>query len=72
MELLSDYDCETLYSPRKVNVVADALSRKERIKSKGVRAMSKTLQLESKSKRLTENEEALKDENVMVEMLRGI
>ncbi|GJZ77052.1 putative reverse transcriptase domain-containing protein [Tanacetum coccineum] len=30
LELLSDYDCEILYQPGKVNVVADALSRKER------------------------------------------
>ncbi|GKC43600.1 putative reverse transcriptase domain-containing protein [Tanacetum coccineum] len=32
LELLSDYDCEIRYHPGKVNVVADALSRKERIK----------------------------------------
>ncbi|GKA56947.1 putative reverse transcriptase domain-containing protein [Tanacetum coccineum] len=32
LELLSDYDCEICYHPRKANVVADALSRKERIK----------------------------------------
>nr|GEZ99516.1 hypothetical protein [Tanacetum cinerariifolium] len=30
IELLSDYDCEIRYHPRKGNVVADALSRKER------------------------------------------
>nr|GEW75431.1 ribonuclease H-like domain-containing protein [Tanacetum cinerariifolium] len=30
IELLSDYDCEIRYHPRKANVVADALSRKER------------------------------------------
>ncbi|GKF71956.1 putative reverse transcriptase domain-containing protein, partial [Tanacetum coccineum] len=29
LELLSDYDCEIHYHPRKANVVADALSRKE-------------------------------------------
>ncbi|GKC42738.1 putative reverse transcriptase domain-containing protein [Tanacetum coccineum] len=32
LELLSDYDCEIHYHPGKGNVVADALSRKERIK----------------------------------------
>ncbi|GKD70507.1 putative reverse transcriptase domain-containing protein, partial [Tanacetum coccineum] len=31
LELLSDYDCDICYHPRKANVVADALSRKERI-----------------------------------------
>ncbi|GKD37306.1 putative reverse transcriptase domain-containing protein [Tanacetum coccineum] len=32
LELRSDYDCEICYHPRKANVVADALGRKERIK----------------------------------------
>ncbi|GJV99156.1 putative reverse transcriptase domain-containing protein [Tanacetum coccineum] len=32
IELLSDYDCEIRYHPEKANVVADALSRKERIR----------------------------------------
>ncbi|GJT95270.1 putative reverse transcriptase domain-containing protein [Tanacetum coccineum] len=32
LELLSDYDCEIRYHPGKANVVADALSWKERIK----------------------------------------
>nr|GEY55233.1 hypothetical protein [Tanacetum cinerariifolium] len=36
-ELFSDYDCEIRYHPGKANVVADVLSRKEKVKPKGVR-----------------------------------
>ncbi|GKB41867.1 putative reverse transcriptase domain-containing protein, partial [Tanacetum coccineum] len=43
IELISDYDCEIHYHPGKANVVADALSRKERVKPKRVRAMNMTL-----------------------------
>ncbi|GKB80106.1 hypothetical protein Tco_0947001, partial [Tanacetum coccineum] len=34
IELFSDYDCEIRYHPGKANVMADALSRKERVKPK--------------------------------------
>ncbi|GKD46402.1 putative reverse transcriptase domain-containing protein [Tanacetum coccineum] len=43
IELLSDYDCEIRYHPGKMNVVADALSRKERNKPLRVRALMMTI-----------------------------
>nr|GEW93057.1 putative reverse transcriptase domain-containing protein [Tanacetum cinerariifolium] len=46
LELLSDYDCEIRCHPRKANVVADASSRKERIKPIRVRAFVMTIGLE--------------------------
>nr|GEZ88504.1 putative reverse transcriptase domain-containing protein [Tanacetum cinerariifolium] len=39
LELLNDYDCDIHYHPRKENVVADALSRKEREPPLRVRAL---------------------------------
>ena len=69
---LGDYDCDIRYHPGKANVVADALSRKERIKPKRVRAMSMTIQSGIKEKILEAQEEACKDENISAEMLRGL
>ncbi|GKA38717.1 hypothetical protein Tco_0731268 [Tanacetum coccineum] len=46
LELLSDYDCEIRYHPGKENVVADALSRKEKIKPLRVRALVMTIGLD--------------------------
>ncbi|GKE38105.1 putative reverse transcriptase domain-containing protein, partial [Tanacetum coccineum] len=43
LDLLSDYDCEIRYHPRKANVVADALSRKEREPPLRVRALVMTI-----------------------------
>ncbi|GKA12485.1 putative reverse transcriptase domain-containing protein [Tanacetum coccineum] len=44
IELFSDYDCEIRYHPGKANVMADALSRKERVNPKKVRAINMILQ----------------------------
>ncbi|GJZ79121.1 putative reverse transcriptase domain-containing protein [Tanacetum coccineum] len=59
IELFSDYDCEIRYHPGKENVVADALSRKERVKSKRIRAMNMTLQSSIKDRILTAQKELL-------------
>nr|GEZ88989.1 putative reverse transcriptase domain, ribonuclease H-like domain, aspartic peptidase domain protein [Tanacetum cinerariifolium] len=43
IELLSDYECEICYHSGKANVVANALSRKERVKPRWARAMAMTI-----------------------------
>ncbi|GJT14150.1 hypothetical protein Tco_1317576 [Tanacetum coccineum] len=58
IELFSDYDCEIRYHPGKVNVVADALSRKYRIKPKRIRSMNMTLQSSIIDKILAAQKEA--------------
>ncbi|GJS12195.1 putative reverse transcriptase domain-containing protein [Tanacetum coccineum] len=58
IELFSDYDCEIRYHLGKANVVADALSRKERVKPKRIQAMNMTLQSSIKDKILAAQKEA--------------
>nr|GFA50407.1 reverse transcriptase domain-containing protein [Tanacetum cinerariifolium] len=57
IELFSDYDCEIRYHLGKENVVANALSRKERVKPKRVRAMNMILQSSIKDRILTAQKE---------------
>ncbi|GJT26570.1 putative reverse transcriptase, RNA-dependent DNA polymerase [Tanacetum coccineum] len=72
IELFSDYECEIRYHPGKANVVADALSRKERVKPKRVRAMAMTIQSGVKGMILAAQGEAFNQENVLAEKLHGL
>ncbi|GKA49668.1 putative reverse transcriptase domain-containing protein [Tanacetum coccineum] len=63
LELLSDYDCEIRYHPGKVNVVADALSQKERNKPLRVRALVLTIGLNLPVQILNAQVEERKEEN---------
>nr|GEU88899.1 hypothetical protein [Tanacetum cinerariifolium] len=60
LELLTDYNCEIRYHPGKANVVADSLSRKERIKPIRVRALVMTLHPKLSSQILEAQTEAIK------------
>ncbi|GJR30810.1 putative reverse transcriptase domain-containing protein [Tanacetum coccineum] len=64
LELLSDYDYDIRYHPGKENVVADALSRKERIEPLLVRALVMTIGLDLPKQILEAQIEALKPENL--------
>nr|GEX67568.1 reverse transcriptase domain-containing protein [Tanacetum cinerariifolium] len=77
LELLADYDCEICYHPGKANVVADALSRKRIIKSRQikplrVKSLIMTIHSNLPSQILEAQTEALKEENVQAEILRGM
>ncbi|GJV70097.1 putative reverse transcriptase domain-containing protein [Tanacetum coccineum] len=72
LELLSDYDCEIRYHPGKANVVADALSRKERIKPLRVRALVMTIGMNLPKQILEAQIEAQKPKNIKNEDVGGM
>nr|GEV52136.1 hypothetical protein [Tanacetum cinerariifolium] len=68
IELLSDYDCEIRYHPGKGNVVADALSQKDREPLR-VRSLLMTIHTNLHEKILEAQTEAMKEENMKAENL---
>ncbi|GJW92307.1 putative reverse transcriptase domain-containing protein, partial [Tanacetum coccineum] len=72
LELLSDYDCEIRYHPGKANMVADALSQKERSKPLRVQALVMTIRLNLPKQILSAQSEARKEENFINEDLCGM
>nr|GFA27810.1 putative reverse transcriptase domain-containing protein [Tanacetum cinerariifolium] len=71
LELLSDYDCEIRYHPRKENVIADALRRKEREPPLRVRALVLTIGLDLPRKILNAQTKARRPQNIKKENVGG-
>nr|GEU40460.1 putative reverse transcriptase domain-containing protein [Tanacetum cinerariifolium] len=72
LELLSDYDCDIHYHPGKANIMADALSRKERSTPLRVQALVMTIGLNLLKEILEAQTEALKPENLNAEDVGGM
>ncbi|GJU37276.1 reverse transcriptase domain-containing protein [Tanacetum coccineum] len=72
LELLSNYDYDIRYHPRKANVIADALSRKEQEPPLRVRALVMTIGLNLPKQILDAQTEAQKPKNIKNEDVRGM
>ncbi|GKA33029.1 putative reverse transcriptase domain-containing protein, partial [Tanacetum coccineum] len=72
LKLLNEYDCEIRYHPGKANVVADALSQKELIKTLRLRALVMMIGLNLPVQILNAQVEAKKEENYGIEYLCGM
>nr|GEZ69246.1 hypothetical protein [Tanacetum cinerariifolium] len=70
--LLSDHDCDIHYHPRKANVDADALSRKERETPLRVRALVMTIGLDLPRQILNAQTKARTSENIKKEDVGGM
>nr|GEV37498.1 hypothetical protein [Tanacetum cinerariifolium] len=69
---VAHYECKIHYPLGKANVMADALSQKERMKPLRVRSLVMTIHQKLPSQILEAQTEAIKEENIKAENLRGI
>ncbi|KAK1411676.1 hypothetical protein QVD17_38234 [Tagetes erecta] len=72
VELLNDYDCAIKYHPGNANVVADALSRKETVKPRRVRAIKLKIHADLPDQIRDAQLEAIKEDHLKSESLRGM
>nr|GEW99434.1 putative reverse transcriptase domain-containing protein [Tanacetum cinerariifolium] len=69
IDLLSDYNCEIWHHPGKANVMADALSQKERNKPLRIRALMMTVHNDLPKQIRKARKESMKRKNVRLENL---
>nr|GEV46237.1 putative reverse transcriptase domain-containing protein [Tanacetum cinerariifolium] len=67
--LFSDYECDICYHSGKADVVADALSRKKRVKPRRAQEMAMTIQSGIRGMIKAAHGEAFKQENILAERL---